>query len=234
MKKVILTWGLSLLMFFIVAGGASASLVRFDFSGNLGDGSQNGNTSFGTIAAGTAFSGYVLYDTDAVGNQTGTPEKGWDKMEYAFVSFYLTIGGETFSMTGNAPDDENASPYGAINITDFPNTDQFFVKIYGKKNGADFPASYTLGGKELKSIQMAFSGKDLLNGYGTGLMDAETLQNRYEASSRAVMSLVGTDYYTVSSNIKEAQASNVPIPGAVWLLGTGLLGLVAVRRRRRH
>ncbi len=35
----------------------------------------------------------------------------------------------------------------------------------------------------------------------------------------------GTDTYTCSP-------SAVPIPGAVWLLGSGFLGLVAIRRRR--
>ena len=34
--------------------------------------------------------------------------------------------------------------------------------------------------------------------------------------------------------IDEVTISNVPIPGALWLLGSGLFGLVAVRRRRNN
>jgi hypothetical protein len=46
------------------------------------------------------------------------------------------------------------------------------------------------------------------------------------ASSNYVVNHIGTNY-VVSS------ASAVPIPAAVWLLGSGLVGLVALRRRMR-
>jgi len=232
MKRRILIFGVSLVLVFFVVNSSLASIVKFDFAGNLGDGSQNGNTSFGTISSSTAFFGSIIYDTDRTGIQTGDVDTGWDRKEYQFESFTLTVGSETFSMLGNAPDDANVTPYGTISITDYPNTDQFFVKIYGKKNGGDM--NNTFGGKQLKSIQMAFSGIDLLNNVGTDLMSATTLQDRFDASTRAVLTLVGTDDYTVSSSIKNGSASSVPIPGAAWLLGSGLLGMVGIRRRKQQ
>ena len=40
--------------------------------------------------------------------------------------------------------------------------------------------------------------------------------------------------YHAGIKIDEVTISNVPIPGAVWLLGSGLIGLVAVRRKRNN
>jgi hypothetical protein len=41
----------------------------------------------------------------------------------------------------------------------------------------------------------------------------------------------GTDRYSVL-DLDRAEISAVPLPGALWLLGSGMLGLVGLRRRR--
>ena len=224
----------------LISGSAMATPVQFDFSGNLGVGSQNGNTSFGTTAAGTAFWGTIIYDTEtpgiAVGNNPGVPltnpNPNWDKKQYAFESFSLTIGTETFSMTGHNPTNLNAEPYGTIFITDFPNTDQFYVEVAGNRFGfGDLGPLF--GGKNLWSIGIAFSGKDLLNDVGTDLMTADVLQDRFDASSRAVMTLMGKDdYYTVSSTINGNASSPVPEPATMLLFGFGLLSLAGISRKK--
>lgn len=43
---------------------------------------------------------------------------------------------------------------------------------------------------------------------------------------------VGTSSTISSWLVRDAQASSVPIPGAVWLLGSGLMGLVGIRRKK--
>ena len=50
--------------------------------------------------------------------------------------------------------------------------------------------------------------------------------------------MTGTDSYLLNSlppgmTVALHDANPVPIPGAVWLLGSGLLGLVGIRRKKR-
>jgi len=215
----------------LFSGSVFATPVQFNFSGNL-------EKSFGTTDEGTAFSGTLIYDTTTtgitVGNTTGVPDPNpnpsWDKKQYAFESFSLSVGNESFSMLGHDPTDINKEPYGTIFITDFPATDQFFVQVAGNRWGFGNLGDL-FGGKDLYSIQMAFSGSGLLNTVGTDLMSADTLQDRFDASSRAVMTLMGTDYYTVSSSIK-GNASSVPEPATVFLLGIGLIGLACINKKK--
>ncbi|RLB71614.1 MAG: hypothetical protein DRH03_05645, partial [Deltaproteobacteria bacterium] len=36
-----------------------------------------------------------------------------------------------------------------------------------------------------------------------------------------------------NDNLKGSFGNEVPIPGAIWLLGSGLFGLIGIRRRRQ-
>jgi hypothetical protein len=44
------------------------------------------------------------------------------------------------------------------------------------------------------------------------------------------VSYKGTEYFAMA--VREIQVSTVPVPAAVWLLGSGLLGLIGLRRKR--
>ncbi|MGO9213713.1 MAG: VPLPA-CTERM sorting domain-containing protein [Syntrophales bacterium] len=57
--------------------------------------------------------------------------------------------------------------------------------------------------------------------------------NSYDVGVLNLWASVGTEYTTTGERQSMLWAAPAPIPAAVWLLGTGLLGLVGIRRRIR-
>ena len=65
----------------------------------------------------------------------------------------------------------------------------------------------------------------LFEAMGESWLDGDFVTDTYRATMRIGIDDVGNLYTTMTPNV-------VPIPGAVWLLGSGLLGLVGIRRRK--
>ncbi len=62
---------------------------------------------------------------------------------------------------------------------------------------------------------------------------AEESLNSHLISIYPLQLAADNDQFHLVSATVTANGSTVPIPGAVWLLGSGLVGLVAVRRRKK-
>jgi len=92
-----------------------------------------------------------------------------------------------------------------------------------------------------------FSGGTIVNGMaktsaynlsgniGTFNVDNVVLGNWVFGNQLAVSFTQGVDYIVthVGTNYVVSSASAVPIPAAVWLLGSGLIGLIGLRRRMK-
>ena len=65
---------------------------------------------------------------------------------------------------------------------------------------------------------------------GWGLITSSTLVSPFLADALRFSATGGDNFYSVSEI--QAFGAPVPVPGALWLMGSGLLGLLGLRRRK--
>jgi len=211
MKKFI-TIILTLLMVLGVSSMASAAPVTFfDF-----DGDAIADTSLDVPNILDSFSADIYFD--------------WNDVDDATELGLLSMG------VGLSYD------FSQINVTAvIPNAANWFLP--DTENGAVFDNSIgaaTMSGGRIPGLL----GNPLLLGtiefqcVGAGVSTL-AMENLISLATGAdpdsFVSFAGTvfdDDMTAEGGFGSAQVSQVPIPGAVWLLGSGLIGLVGLRRRK--
>jgi hypothetical protein len=63
------------------------------------------------------------------------------------------------------------------------------------------------------------------------MIDASVYNTQFAAFFGPQIGMSGT--YNTTFTVSQIELQTVPVPGAVWLLASGLLGLVTVRRRMK-
>lgn len=91
-------------------------------------------------------------------------------------------------------------------------------------------------------LNMSTPGSDTFNAFSmssslplgkVGVFNIDVTLGKWVIGNQSAVSLVeGTDYLISQDGTNYRITSAVPIPGALWLLGSGLLGFVTIRRRR--
>ena len=205
MKKPFLTTLFASMLSVLLLSPANAAIISFDFSGLIV------SSPDGIVPVSTGFSGNFSYDDGLSGSALS------DSTRYSPVDFLLSIDGTDIGFTGIIVVNNDST-------TVFPGSDIIQVGLY---NITPFPV---LNGFELYGIEI-----DLVDNSGTVLGD-ESLPLGYELSDWPYGGTLAFRSFA-TTNITIGSISTltpaVPVPAAVWLFISGLLGLLGVARRKK-
>lgn len=215
MKKMIQALCLCLLL--SVPGLASAAIVTYDFSGVL-----SVVAGISGPVVGQSFSGSLSYDAGT--NLWSSPD-GSTRTYSSPLTWQITAGGQQYSSFAQP------KPGGQIVTVVFDEyggafaNDPLFPLASGGKTSIS--AAPQLGTPEY--IGMFFMFNSMRNGEGGRL--PSTFEYYYYPSGWPS----GPDTIAVRGDITSFSERPVatPLPAAVWLLGSGLVGLAGLRRKFR-
>jgi hypothetical protein len=235
-RKKILQTGGAIALFALFAGGAHAVSIPLVNPGFEADDASGGDV-FGA-SGWTAFGGGT-FTTDGISGPgafpnccSPAPNSGTNSFKVfstsgAFQSFAATAG-DVFTMSG----------FG-LNFGSDPilNVSQLLLQIaFFDANG--LPAGSAAGGNTAPGFNLfdslpvdATTPQDVWTGMGVGTAPApdNTAEVRF-----IVLGLMGSGGAGFFDDISATQEVNpVPIPAAVWLFGSGLIGLIGIARRRK-
>jgi hypothetical protein len=184
-----------------------------------------GPSSTGEVASGATYNGQYFY-----GNSDGSLYK---------IPTTSTDASDAVQIRGPQTPPPNTYEYGDLV---FSPSGELFVSYNGvgleKLNPADGTSDGVIGGQEAPngSGKWAGLGFDLMNGMlygvaGDGVGGSELYKLDPTGGAKAVVG--GITYNNESLFLTDA-ATAVPIPGAVWLFGSGVLGLLGVGYSRKR
>lgn len=245
MKKSLLTGLVVMSMVFCTAMSAMA----WDYSGfgtNITDYDGNGDGTTSGWHKGTT-SPYGTYEDNeveapnAIGSQSWDMEAFfWNGTNLTMVGGYDIILGEDDILPGHIFIDSNdngsydyaiaftASSATAYTLTGsssmapttyFPSSDPWKLNTNGEVSNVLSSTYYEFAG--------SVDGTDITGGSGTHNAISINLSGLTLGTS------FSTHFTMACGNDNLIGRTNTPIPGAVWLLGSGLMGLIGVRRRRK-
>jgi hypothetical protein len=177
------------------------------------------NTAIGTLNSATlTIEGSLSYDTGF---------GGFDVADEEFAN-QMSIGNEV-GVTG-------AVPIGGTNYwTPFASISDTGSCSEGPYTGPCF--DFILGGDYINT-SATFTGTDMAAFIGTGVLGGVDINLLVGLSSLTSDNLVGPDAFVWADFAGDVTVeydftvSAVPVPPAIWLLGSGLLGLVGIARRK--
>jgi hypothetical protein len=188
---------------------AVAAIVTLTAEGTVAFVSPNISSGFST---GDKAVYELVYDTSSP-NSLGNPAF----YDTAISTFSVTIG--SYSATSSA---------GKIDIYDNISSMDLFSVTARPSDGL---SGASVGGHDLERIFFQLWDEDMTWLDSVALPTSYLLADDYENKVFRV-DFTGNSYLKGNLEMFTVQISQVPVPPAVWLFGSGLIGLIAVARRR--
>lgn len=225
MNRILLRVLVALLL--VPAVSAQAEIVTWNFSGTLGPVIPATSPPIISLAAGDAFSGSITFETASVPGSTGDDGLSeWAIYPDAITALELTVG--SFSFTGPVSHVSVFNPGGSTEIK--------VVNDYSGilNDGLGFITS--VSGGPVDGYLPGFFELYTDTSPGTGV--TQFLSSPDLPASPPASAFYFALYFEdnaggyVATVGGSATVSAVPLPAAVWLFGSGLLGLLVLSRRR--
>lgn len=168
----------------------------------------------------------------------------------ASVVYSIDATGSLNTLTGTITTDGVTGALQASDITGFNLTVSGKVSVATNSNNNGFTCQpsgcdlYVSGDQLIIGSQTTYTSSPRIN-FNTGISSPSSIEfvsgpNGYNGGILTQISLVGVAAITSGGLIENVQStfvignavSAVPLPGAVWLFGSGLLGLIGAARRK--
>ena len=220
---------LILLLFLAVVPTVNAAIVTYsgNFSGatdvtNQSISVSQFNSSLGTLLSAT-FVLSATMNTSAFATNDGNFRVGWDKMQYQFDLTGDTGYSSVAISASNAPSrivgtGTAGSPFGYISITGQPSWTQAGPTLTNSNTFSESALAAFIGTGDLYFLLTTLNSDTL---YAGGLQTGGLPSPAPFGVSTNVNADVSVTY----------NYAPVPVPPTVWLLGSGLIGLVGLRRK---
>lgn len=228
MKKII-TFIAAICLVFGVAGNATAAFDYGTESSLILSITDKNSTETG-YDLGTMDVDFSITDQQVMLAEAGTVDfnAGYFVGVYAATSDWEFTYGINPNYTSETPTSNYIALQNAyISISEFG---------YGHDNGTKVEISPS----SIRSYSTLLSGGDYLGFVPNAVSDMEVTLNPLDGNAYVDVALY--QYLAMTGELKEGliriyengavELNPVPVPAAVWLLGSGLLGLVGIRRKR--
>ncbi len=205
---------------------ANASIFQFDFSGTIGSLTPGGaSLVISDFSIGDAVVGSIQYDTTALGGISSETRSNYNS---ALLNFDLSIGGIAYNATGGNITVDNDDMAGSAAPLRDGVVFQGVTGLTGPNSGGVAPAR----------LQFALGSTD------TSVLGSTDLVGPVELAALWAVNTHGTNLNFISFangddarfNLDSVQVEvmpAVPVPAAVWLFGTALIGFIGYGKRRK-
>ncbi|MEI8280340.1 MAG: VPLPA-CTERM sorting domain-containing protein [Bacteroidota bacterium] len=200
---------------------SQADLVSYTFQGNLTGITDNNNLLNGQFSAGNLFHGSFTYDTSAPENSSflTDPTTG---LYSAVRSFTVNINGYNITRV-------SSSLYGYLQVWDNANS----IDAFTLNSGIVTPPIAIGSGTVISSVD--FNLYDFTHTASKNGKLIPTTVNLSDYGYRSFDIFEGNmttnQYFILDGTITDLQPTPTPIPAAAWLMGSGLIGLIGMRKR---